>query len=452
MSNADSLILPPVQNAPPAREQPSQQGACMSDAQYAAYLAGGYRRNMVVNIADVATYQFALSMVSMAVVFPAMLLRLGASQAVVALLPAIVILGCRLPQIATSYYAETRIRQKPWIVACGFVQRLPWLALPVALWLWAEPWPAGAVAAAIACVAISFGAIGLAGPSWGELIAKAIPPRRRGLFMGVVNMLGNAMGLAGGVVVVVVMKGDRVVFPHNYALLATLCFIMACVSFVFFCLNREPVLDHGVVHRDWRTYAASMLDVLRTDRPFRWFLLFVSLAYVLVVGQGLFMAHAIGTFGLADAITGDFVIASAATVLVASPLLGHLADRHGHRLVLGLATGAYVLSAALAAAAWDWRVLYAVFGLLALSMSGQMISTFNMVYQFAPRGRRPTYLALAAAGPMPFVLLFALSAGPIARWVGLPALFAASAVVSLAALVVLVWAVRPPQVQTIQEG
>lgn len=53
---------------------------------------------MVVNILDVSICFFAPSIVSEAVVLPAFMLRLGASAPLVALLPAIQIVGMRLPR------------------------------------------------------------------------------------------------------------------------------------------------------------------------------------------------------------------------------------------------------------------------------------------------------------------------------------------------------------------
>ncbi len=417
--------------------------AAALDRDYAAYVEVGYRRNMLVNVADVALYQGAVSLISLAVVYPALMLRLGASESVVALLPALMVLGMRLPGVATSFKAEQRLRQKPFIVACGIGQRLPWLLLAGAILFWAVDDPNTVIALALLALLGSNVAMGLAQPAWNELIAKTIPPYRWGIFRGASHMLGNAMGLLGGVVVAVIMRGELVSYPGNYSLLFGLCFLVTCVSFAFFLMNREPVVDHGVRHADWPTYARSMLDVLRTDRRFRGFLVYQSLAYCYVIGQGLFMVHAMRTFGLSDAVTGDFVMVSTGAVLVGSLGLGHLGDRHGHRLVLLLAALSYAAAAALAAAAWDWRVMYPAFALLTIAITGQMISMQNLVYQFAPRGRRPTYVAVAAAVPAPFVLLYVLAVGRAMGAFGLRPVLAASGVLAIAALGVLLAVGRP---------
>jgi MFS family permease len=402
------------------------------------------RWNMTVNVLDVALFHFGLSFISLAVVFPALMSRLGASATVIALLPAIQILGGRLPQIATSYLAEMRPLQKRWCMWCGIFQRAPWLVLAGCLAFWGGTRPDFLIAAALVCLLVANVGYGFTAPAWGELIAKAIPAERRGLFMGLIQVIGNTLGVVGGFTVVAVMKTPRLEFPHNYAVLFALCAAVLAVSFLLLMLNREsPGVNHST-HASFSSYRKSLLVVLRNDHSFRWLLVHQSLSYSYVIGQGLFMAHALHAFSLGDEHTGVFVLSSTVAVLVVSPVLGWLGDRRGHRLVLMIASMAYVLAAATAAAAKDWRWMCAVFALLAVTLAGQVISTQNIVLQMAPAHRRPSYLALAATIPAPFVLGFALLGGRLAKSapLGYRGAFLVSAGLSLAALAILMWRVR----------
>ena len=404
------------------------------------------RWNMAVNIADVSLYLFAESLVSALVVIPAFLLKLGASSVVVALLPAIRVLAMNLPQVATSYFAEQRARQKPWILVTGITQRLPFLTTPLVALLFGREHPGWVVVTMVLGAVVTAGSFGLTAPAWSELIAKSIPANRRGMFMGTIMMAGNGLGALGGLVVARVLGSGRE-FPANYALL----FLIACgvmvLSYFCFSLNREPVLPVQTNHRNWREYLGGLPAVLRGDRSFRWYLVYQALAHSVVVGMGLFMVYAVKAFGVTERQTGAFITTSMIGTLIAAPLLGRVADVVGHRRTLAIGQLAYVTAATLVVVVADVRVMFGAFALLAIAQAAQVISTRNFVYQLATDGRRPTYVALFATLPAPFALGFSLLGGWLARGSATGCLwaFGVSAVFSTLALVVLLTRVRARQ-------
>jgi MFS family permease len=401
---------------------------------------------MLVNILDVSLYIFGESMVSMVVVLPAFMLELGASNQLVALLPALYVLGARLPPVATSYFVETWPRLKPLCLATGVPMRLPWLVLGlVTLWL-ARGHPGVVLLVLMVCFAVSHTSFGLSSPAYGELIAKTIPPQRRGMFMGWVTLVGNALGVVGGLYVKWVMDRSGLAFPANYATLFLTASALLWISYVFFALNREPLLTPGRHHENWGAYLRSLPVVLRQDRNFCWYLVYQSLIYGYAMGSGLFMAYALKHFRLDDTVTGKFLVASTVATMVAAPVMGWLGDRYGHKLNLVIACLAHVGAAVIATLATDWRMMYAVFALTAVCIAGQWISARNYIYLFGVNGRRPTYLALANTVPAPFILAFAFVGGWLAEHLagGYAAAFLISAGICAAAAWVLIARVRTP--------
>ena len=292
--------------------------------EYDHYLKHGYTYNMVVSILDVSFFFFALSVVSATVVMPAFMLRLGASAALVALLPAVQVVGMRLPQIIVPFLVEGRIRQKPYILLMNVMQRTAWLFMaPLTFWL-AIDHPG----ALLACFLVMFFVVnffsGLAQPSWGDLIAKVIPQRRRGMFMGLNMMFGHGLGIVGGLIVAYIMNSEKIAFPLNYALLFLISSIIFWISFGFFSRTREPIIEVAARHESVSRYIASLRDVLRSNRRFVWYIVFACLFYGFVMGSGLFMAYAVSEFGPAEALLGRFVMASTIGVMITAPILAAL--------------------------------------------------------------------------------------------------------------------------------
>lgn len=394
---------------------------------------------MVVNVTDLAFFISAMNVLSVTIVLPSFMVRLGASPLLVALLPAIQIVGFRLPQFVVPYFIEGRARLKPFITVLGVFQRLPWAVLAVATLFLGSESPRLLLVVAVCCVFFVNALSGLAYPAWAELIAKVIPSARWGFCMGVSHMIGNGVGVLLGFAVAYLLGSGRFAYPANYAAIFFLGFLLLAGSFFFYQLNREPEHVENRSHGDWRTYFGGLLAIVRRDRSFTWFIVYQCMSLSGLMGVGLFMVYGIKAFNLPESRTGEFVVASTLATLVASPVLGAVGDRRGHRSVLAISTASYLLAALLAIFVKSWVVMYAVFALTAVHVSAQMIAFRNMVYELAPEGRRPSYIALASLLPAPFAVLFPILGGWLVGntpW-GYTAPFALSAALSIAAWLVL---------------
>ena len=404
---------------------------------------------MVVNILDLSIYMFGMSMVSMVVVLPAFLKRLGASDIVIGLLPAIFFIGMLLPQVFMSFFIEGRIRHKPWCMFIGIIQRLPWLAMGFLTLLFAKSNPNLLIGLFLVCYLITHLSYGFSAPAHGELIAKAIPPTRRGIFMGLGVVGSNALGILGGLYIKFVMKSGWFEYPNTYVVLFFSCSVVLWISYIFFAMNREPLLWPNRREKNLVSYFRSLRQILRNDHSFRRFIVSRILAASRVMSIGFFLIYAVEKFKLSDKVIGDFVIVSAAAMLLTAPLLGILSDRAGHKVNM-LLCGVFLIAATVIAIfATHWRMMYAVFALLAISMAADMVSKRNIIFLFAPQGKRPTYLALVATFAAPFFLGFSLLGGWLAESspYGYHAPFVVAVVLNLASLGILVFGVKVPKTQ-----
>jgi MFS family permease len=403
-----------------------------------------FRWNMTVNVLDVAFFIAAMNALSVTIVLPAFMVRLGASPLLVALLPAIQIVAFRVPQVVVPYFIEGRSRLMPWVSVIGLLHRLPWLLVAAATYLIGADRPDVVLGLAVGIVFVVNLLSGLAYPAWAELVAKVIPSSRWGMCMGVSHMLGNGLGILVGFAVAYLLRSPHFPYPANYAAILLLGAILLLVSFGFYQLNREPVYPERIPQGGWRAYVGGLFAIMRGDASFRWFVVYQCMSLSGLMGVGLFMVYGIHEFSLPESRTGEFVVAATLATLVASPLLGVLGDRRGHRLVLAVSTAAYVIAAVLAIFVKHWTVMYPVFALTAIHISAQMIAFRNMVYELAPEGRRPSYVALASLVPAPAAVLFPVLAGWLVQhtvW-GYAAPFGLSAAISVGAWIVLETRVR----------
>ena len=402
--------------------------------------------NSVVNTIDIAFFVFAMSVVSTTVVVPAFMVRLGASAMLVALLPLALALGFRLPQIFVPFFIEGKPRLKRFITTISFFQRMPWAVIGLCAMWFAISSPRLVLAVLMAGLLATSVASGINYPAWSELMAKAIPEKHWGKTMGITHMLGNGLSVLGGIIVIFVM--GQWPYPSNYAALFLIAGGLHYISHCFLCLNREPgpTAVHEK-HENVMSYVRVLRDIITTDRSFFWFTVHQALGFSSIMGLGLFMVYAMKQFGATDAESGGFVLASTLTTLVASPLLGAAGDRHGHKSVIAISCAAYAASALCAVFGRSSWIMYPVFAVSALSVSAQMIGFRNLVYELAPRDRRPTYVALTSLLPAPFAVIFSVLGGWLAEHMpsGFTIVFVFSAVLNIAALAILVCLVHPRQ-------
>lgn len=402
--------------------------------------------NSVVNGADVATFVFSMSVISVSVVLPAFMTRLGASAMLVALLPMIQTIGFRIPQVFTPFFIEGRRQLKPFVTTVSFFHRLPWVVISLCAMCLALSHPHAVLAVLVGGLLASNVLSGVNHPAWAELIARVIPERNWGRTMGVTHMAGNALSVLGGVIVTFVLSAWS--YPSNYAVLFLIAGGLQFVSHCLLCLNRETVPE--TVHKghdNLGSYFRALSEIVRRDRSLVWFCVHQAVGFSAIMGLGLFMVYAMKMFGVSDAQSGLFVVTSTAATLVVSPILGAVGDKWGHKSTIVISCAAYVAAAVCAAMARSGTAMYVVFAFTAVSMSAQMIGFRNAVYELAPLNRGPSYVALTNLLPAPFAVLFAVVGGWLAEAVpgGFRIVFVSSAVLNLVALVILVRLVHPRQ-------
>jgi MFS family permease len=413
-----------------------------SEHELAAEAERNYPWNFAVNLLDVATFWFGTSFMSSGTILPLFISKLTSDPLPIGLVAIIAQSSWSLPQLFTANAIERLAHKKPVVVNLGFfTERLPLAFLVIAALVAAQS-PSLALVVFLAgytWYGLGGGAVAAA---WQELVARCFPVNRRGRFFGTSLFVGAGTGVAGAALSTWLLQAFP--FPTNFVYIFAIAAVAITASWAFLALTREPVQPVIAPRQSNRQFWAGLPDILRQDHNFRRFLLTRMVMALGGMGGGFITVAAVERWEVPDATVGIFTSALLIGQTFGNLVLGLLADRFGHKLTLEIGALTSFLAFALAwlAPAVDWY--YAVFVLMGISSGAIMLSGILVILEFCGPERRTTYIgiantgvgAVAAVAPLLGVWLAGIDYG----W-----LFAASAAVSLAALVIMHWWVREPR-------
>lgn len=416
--------------------------AATTDEEANAAAERDYRWNFTVNLLDGASFWFGASFMSASTIGALFLSKVTDNPLAFGLLAVVAQSGWFLPQLFTANAVERLARKKPVVVNVGFfLERLPvWLLIPAAL---LATHSAGlAVALFLLAYAIHAVGSGVIATAWQDLIARCFPVEKRGRFMGLTTFTGTGMGALGAGLSAWLLETYR--FPVNFSYAFFIAAVGISLSWVFIALTKEPVQPARGQRQSMRQFWQTLRTIVARDQNFRRFLIARLLLALAAMGQGFVTVAAVRRWDVADGTVSGFTAALLLGQMAGTLIFGLLADRSGHKLPLELSGAAIMLSFTLAWLAPSPAWFYAVFFLLGLYIGAIIVSGILVILEFSAPERRPTYVGLAntsagAAGALAPMLGAALAG------VSYSLLFAISAGVSLAALVLMRWWVREPR-------
>jgi MFS family permease len=414
----------------------------LSEVQVSEERERNFRWNFTVNMLDVVAFWFGLSFISAATIVPLFISKLTDSPIPIAIAALIAQGAWFLPQIFTANAVERLPRMKPVVVNLGLIlERLPmWVLVLSAIIAFRSPTLA-LIVFLIGYAWRGFGG-GIVATSWQDLIARCIPVERRGRFMGISFFAGALTGALGAGVSAKLL--DSFPYPVNFVYVFTVAAIAISASWIFLLLVREPVEPVRAPRKSNRDYWAELPGILRGDDNYRHFLAGRLLLALSGMGLGFVTVAAIRRWDVADGTVGAYTAAILAGQMLANLSLGFLADRRGNilSLELGALTSLLAFTLAWLAPAAEWYLL--VFVLLGFTEGSLIVSGIPVAMEFSAPEKRPTYMGLTNSS-VGVVSMVAPLLGAWLALIGYNWLFAASAFVSLLALIALRWWVQEPR-------
>lgn len=403
-----------------------------------------FYRNALAFCADVGLFYIAVTFISSTTVVPAFISTLTRSEVIVGMASGIVSAAWLLPQLFIASVAARWPRKKPAILRAVWFTRPIILLLALVVARYATIAPAVTLIVTLASIFIFFMGDAMASVPWFDVVARALPHKRRGAVIGAGQVLGSLGGVGVGMFVRYALS-DRSPwsYPLNFATLFVIGGIIFLLGGVAICFIYEPpatVAQQAPL--SVRQVFASLPRILKEDRPFRR-LVIVKVIVGYVGGAGAFyVLHATRNLGFDIGDAGLFISAQVVGSMMAGFLLGLVQGKWGPLVHIRLLISLSALPPALALIAGAIHgtapgaliyVFMAAYFFLGIYMSGLSWPFFNWIMEYADDARRPVYIGLMNTLTAVVMIAPAL-AGWIARAVSYPAVFASALTIALLSL------------------
>jgi hypothetical protein len=398
------------------------------------------RRNFSLGVISGVAYNLYVAMLGTELVMTWFLSEVTESNLLISLLIPIELGSWYFLQLLLSGYVQQRSLAMPLYRVMGIVRVVAMIGLVMVT----VAAPRADVLLVVFLVTFSANSLaaGVAALPFLNIVAKTIPPTRRGMYFGWRRTVGGLLGILGGILVKFILAPNSGLgFPANYAVLFLVGLLITVVLVGSFSLVIEP---QGTV--ETRNY--SLPNQLRRavrlpgrdrsyDRYLRLRIAMVAAGYALP----FYAVYARRELGAPQDLVGFYLICSTLAAVAFNGVAGRLSDRYGNLLVLRLAAltsalPALVALSVTAAPGIDSRHSV-VFGLVFLSqglhVAAGSIGSINYLLELAPTTERPLFVGFAN-GIVGLAIFASPLGGILADTLGFEALFVFALVCALVAI------------------
>lgn len=390
------------------------------------------RRNFLLMTADMASFAFAITLLSETTIVPAFVKTLTAAPIALGLLAATYALGHFLPQLAGAYLAMVSPRRKPVLVGICVAERIGILLIALAAQLVGVASTGLVLVAFFAAFAFYATTTGLIGPVYGDFIAKSIV-RYRGRLYGGAQLLGGLMGAGAAAVAQRLLA--TLPYPAGIQACFWIAFGLSFISLIFVANFYEVPFPGRAPRITASAFVRGIPKLLRGNEAYRWFLAARTSIALGTMGIG-FAAGAALDRGLRVEDAAVFALAYLLAQSGGGFAWGLIGDRFGWKLVVELSATSMGLAMVIAITAVGLAPFAATFVLLGAANAGATLSDPNVTYEIAPPSETSRYLGITSTLLAPTLALAPLVGALIASIFSYPVVFVMSAILAFVGLIV----------------
>jgi MFS family permease len=367
------------------------------------------RRNYRLGVINGVLFALGDSLSSAGLVLALLVRQLGGSLALVGLLPALQTGGFLLPQLLVGGRLQAMPYKLPLYRRAAVARLSAFAAMLVAIVATSVVPPSTGLWLIIACYCVfNFGG-GTSTLAFQDVVAKVIPPRRRGSFFGTRQLFGGllAFAIVGPLVRWLLGESSPLPFPFNFAVLCALALVSFIVGLGAFAIVKEPPQTQLGPRMRVIEGLRRAPAILRANANYRWFIISRMLTRVGQIAEPFYIIYAIEKLGLPASVAGVYLALRAISGALSNLVWSRISERQGTRRLILLTGVLIVLAPALALAGpalsgtiglEDTGLLIAmglVFLVAGVATDGAGISGNTYLLEIVPEAERPTYIGLA---------------------------------------------------------
>jgi MFS family permease len=242
-----------------------------------------------------------------------------------------------------------------------------------------------------------------------DVVAKVIPPRRRGSFFGTRQLFSGLLtfALVGPLVGWLLGAASPLPFPFNYGVLGVLAWISMSTGLLAFALVKEPAQTQLGKRMRVIEGLRRAPAIMRANANYRWFIISRMLTRVGQIAEPFYIIYAIEALSLPSGVAGIYLAVRAISGALSNLLWSRVSERQGTRLLILITGVLFALAPALALAGpavsgalglGETGMLVAiglVFLVAGVANDGNGISSNTYLLEIVPEDERPTYIGLA---------------------------------------------------------
>jgi len=377
------------------------------------------RRNFICHLLEGGLYMGGLAFLSPESVMPKMAESLGAQPSLIALMPALLPASFALLGLFAAPMVERLDRHKPWVLAFGLLQRLPYLVAALILLL-VDDIDARVLPIVVLTPVIS-GVIGGVGVvAWMEMVTRMVPERLRAAGWAARYIIQAVIGMIAG-------GGIHWILTHlpgkdGYGCLHLITFGFLMLSWLAQIPMKEvlaptkPIASPTTLENSYWVHLAGLPRFVFTQPHLIKFILvrFTGMGYLMLVG--FLTIHALHVTGRVEADEGLFVSFQNVGTILGCTLAGWLGYRSGGKVLLLTSRIICLVLCLWVANAQSFTVFTGAYFVLGFGLFIDRVGDLTLAAELCPPQRRSTLQAALGFCNVWAFLLATLFAGRIYAW------------------------------------
>lgn len=383
-------------------------------------------------------FNLAEALIGGTTVLPIFISNVTASKVLVGLSGTMGNAGWFMPQLVVANLIQHVNRKKPVYVWSGAVRIIAIWTIAILVALLAGSRATLFLVAFFILYSVYCLAGGVAGIPFMDIVAKAVPSRRRGTFFGARLFFGGVMSALAGIFVRSVFAAQS--FPDNFATLFVAASVVITLAIISFSLVKEPAVSLKERRMPFRKFLLKGPFLLKNVKSYRMLLVVRILLGVWGMALPFYILYAREHLGLPASAVGIFLSIQMVGMIISNLLWGALSNRVGNKVVLELVSAVAILSPLVAVLTNVCSPLRGtacfgiVFFFIGFALSGINLGYTNYMLDVSPDAERPTYLGFMNTFLAPVLLLSSVG-GLIVEKISYEVLFAIAIASGIASVI-----------------